>query len=85
MLVAADCLDILAVDSSRIALGEFLEAYEPRYHAACVEFETWDRDNGDEWTSEHERKLDELTHRHRVHGAIVSGTTFRILESLGEM
>ena len=30
-------------------------------------------------------KLDELTHRHRVHGAIVSGTTFGILESLGEM
>ena len=57
MLVAADCLDILAVDSSRIALGEFLEAYEPRYHAACVEFETWDRDNGDKWTSEHERKV----------------------------
>ena len=36
MLVAADCLDI----SSRIAVGEFLEAYEPRYHAARVEFET---------------------------------------------
>ena len=26
--------------------------------------------------------LDELAHRHRIHGALISDTTFRILESL---
>ena len=44
------CLDVIAVDRSRVALEEFLEAYEPRYRAACDEFQSWDRDKSAEWT-----------------------------------
>ena len=49
------------------------------YHAACAEFQSWDQDKSDEWTSEHERKLDEIRDRHRVHGALISGISFKVL------
>ena len=47
------CLDVIAVDRSRVALEEFVAAYEPRYQAACAEFAAWDEDKGVEWTPAH--------------------------------
>jgi hypothetical protein len=77
-LAHRDCLDVIAVDGSRIVLEEYLARYEPRYHAACADFETWDRDNGDEWTPEHDRQMDVLAAKHHVCGPLISDTTFRI-------
>lgn len=58
-----DCLDVLAVVRSRVALEEYLEAYEPRYTAACTEFAAWDADKGAEWTEEHDDMHDELAQK----------------------
>lgn len=77
-----DCLDVIAVDGSRAVVEEFLQKYEPRYLAACLEFASWDRDKGADWTIEHERKMEELACKHHVHGALIAETEFRIVESL---
>jgi hypothetical protein len=76
------CLDVIAVDRSRVALEEFLEAYEPRYRAACDEFQSWDRDKSAEWTEAHDGMLDELAHKYCVHGSLIPDTEFRIVEAL---
>jgi hypothetical protein len=36
------CLDVIAVDPSRMRLEQFLAGYEPRYRAAVAEFVLWD-------------------------------------------
>ena len=79
--VERDCLDVIAV-GSLVQVEEFLEAYEPRYLAACHEFTEWDKGTSDDWTSEHERKMEELARWHGVCGALIPGTQFRILERL---
>lgn len=76
------CLDVIAVDRSRVALEEFLEAYEPRYRAACDAFQSWDRDKRTEWTSAHDDMLDELARKYCVHGSLIPDTESRIVEAL---
>ena len=73
-----DCLDVLTV-GSLAAVEEFLQGYE-RYLAACAEFESWDQGKSDDWTDEHEAKMEELAARHHVHGALIAQTEFRIVE-----
>lgn len=77
-----DCLDVLAVDGSRVALEAFLEAYEPRYMAACNEFQSWDRDKSKERSEAHDDMLDELAHKYCVRGSLIPDTEFRIVEAL---
>ena len=72
-----DCLDVIAIDSSRVALEEYLDAYEPRYQAACDEFQSWDHDKSTEWSSAHDDMLDELAHKYCVHGSIIPETDAR--------
>jgi hypothetical protein len=72
---------VLAVKGSRRRLEEFLADYEPRYAAACAEFAEWDKGNSDDWTLAHDRKMDELTVRHRVCPPFFPDTTFQIIEA----
>jgi hypothetical protein len=74
----------IAVEGSRERLDDDLMDYQERYAAACAEYAAWDQDMGDDWTPEHDRMLEAFARRHRVYGPIISGTTFAIVEVLGE-
>jgi hypothetical protein len=74
------CLDVIAVGASKATLERFLASYERRYRAAVAAFDAWDNTSSD-WGEEHEHKIRELQGEHNLHGALVSGTRFKILES----
>ena len=58
------CLDVIAVAPSEAELERFLAAYEPRYQAACREFDAWDADLSADWGEAHDRMLEELAAKH---------------------
>jgi hypothetical protein len=74
------CLDVIAVDSSKAALERFLAVYKPRYRAAVAAFEHWD-DMTKDWSEEHDRMCEALQNRYDIHGSLVAGTRFKILET----
>jgi hypothetical protein len=74
------CLDVIAVDPSEGRLRQFLADYERRYGAAVAAFDRWD-DMAKDWGPEHDQMHVELTGRYDVHGALVSGTKFKIVRS----
>jgi len=74
------CLDVIAVAPSEAELEQFLVDYEPRYRAACQEFDAWDADLSADWTEEHDRMLEHVAAKHGVHGALAPAR-FQILES----
>jgi hypothetical protein len=74
------CLDVIAVDPSEGRLRQFLAAYARRYRAAVAAFDRWD-DTSKDWGPEHDRMCVELAIRYDVHGALISGTRFKIVES----
>jgi len=74
------CLDIIAVAPSEAELERFLAGYEPRYQAACREFDVWDADLSAGWTEEHDRMFEHVAAKHGVFGALVPAR-FEILES----
>src|SRR5262245_3352904 len=74
------CFDVIAVDPSKAALERFLAAYEPRYRAACAAFDLWD-DMSKDWGEEHDRMQAELTGKYDVHGCLIQGTRFKIVDN----
>src|SRR5262249_37780465 len=75
-----NCCCVIAVDASEGRLRQFLTAYERRYQAAVTEFDLWD-DMAKDWGPEHDHKRKELASEYAVHGALVPGTRFKIVES----
>jgi hypothetical protein len=73
------CLDVIAVAPSEAELERFLVDYEPRYQAACREFDSWDADLFEDWTEEHDRMFDHVAAKHGVYGALVQAR-FEIME-----
>jgi hypothetical protein len=74
------CLDVIAVAPSEAELKRFLVDYEPRYQAACPEFDAWDADLFGGWTEEHDRMFEHVAAKHGVYGALAPAR-FEILES----
>jgi len=74
------CLDVIAVESSKARLEQYLAAYESRYRAAVAEFGLWD-DMSKDWYDEHDRMCEELLDKYDIHGSLIAGTRFKILES----
>jgi hypothetical protein len=73
-------LDVLAVDASKAALESFLADYARRYRAAVAAFDHWD-DTAEDWGPQHDHMCAELRVRYDVHGSLVTGTRFKILET----
>jgi hypothetical protein len=74
-------LDVVAVAPSEDELGRYLAAYWPRYEAACREFDAWDSGLAKEWGPEHGFVLEDVARKHGVHGSLIEGARFEILES----
>jgi hypothetical protein len=74
-------LDVIAVDASEAALQRYLAAYKYRYRIACADFEDWD-DHTKDWGPEHDHMHNVLKHNYQVHGSLIEGTTFKIVECL---
>jgi hypothetical protein len=73
-------LDVVAVAATEDELARYLAAYEPRYQAACREFDVWADGRPEDWSEDHDRMFAEVATWHGVYGALVSAR-FEILES----
>jgi hypothetical protein len=74
------CLDVIAVDASKTRLEQYLAEYKRRYRAAVAAFDAWD-DMTEDWSYAHDRTCAELLARYDVHGSLIAGTRFKILET----
>jgi hypothetical protein len=77
-----DPIDVIAVDTSRDRLEQYLTTYRERHRVACVELEERLEEHGDGWESVHDHVYNEIANKHCIGGTLVPepDAIFEILE-----